>query len=68
MTTHCTCPTSTRPKPDLDGTCQKCGLLRAPKRQRKSSWKAAWERNADHIDGYDRDDLGLSPDYDSRDD
>ena len=28
-----------------------------------SPYKEAWERNADHIDGYDRDDLGESPDY-----
>ena len=72
-TEYCQCPTDRRPKADETGHCPKCELLRAPKapnptkRQRKPT-KAAWERNADHIDGYDRDDLGLSPDYDPRDD
>jgi hypothetical protein len=30
---------------------------------RQAEEKKARDRNADHIDGYDRDDLGESPDY-----
>lgn len=35
----------------------------ARRSQRKTSRYSAEQRNADRIDGYDRDDLGASPDY-----
>ena len=69
MTNYCTCNTSTRPKADKTNHCPKCKLGRASKatKQRKFTRREN-TREANHIDGYDHDDLGLSPDYDPRDD
>ena len=29
----------------------------------EDGWFEVWQDDADHVDGYDRDDLGESPDY-----
>lgn len=32
-------------------------------RRKRNTSQSSWSRNADHVDGYDRDDLGESHDY-----
>lgn len=34
-----------------------------PQPRKRRSFRTADSRTANHVDGYDRDDIGLSPDY-----
>ena len=68
ITTTCLCNTSTRPPVNDLGLCPKCALPRAPRaegcnRRLNKPRQTRDDRIAAHIDGYDRDDIGLSPDF-----
>lgn len=57
----CTCCGRIGVTLDGDGICNTCWDTAAEEASEAEAY--AREKSADHVDGYDRDDLGESPDY-----
>lgn len=67
MSSYCICGHSKTQHPnricDYAGYSCRCTGYTPKPSQKAEAESRARRRNADHVDGYDRDDLGESPDY-----